>query len=137
VRAPAARPAPLALRAIEPLGEGDRYAYLASGESTDRLRELRAGRARPEAVLDLHGQTAAAAPAALARFVASARQRGQRRLLVIHGRGHGSGPTGPVLRQLVVEQLVQGALAAELLAVASAPPALGGAGAALILLRRR
>jgi DNA-nicking Smr family endonuclease len=139
-RTTGARPtatAPVPLRAIEPLGQGERYAYLASGESTERLRELRSGRARPEAELDLHGQTAAAAASALVRFVASARQRGQRLLLVIHGRGHGSGPTGPVLRQQVVEQLAQGALAADVLAVASAPPALGGAGAALVLLRKR
>jgi DNA-nicking Smr family endonuclease len=138
-RPPRIRPAAAVepLRAIEPLGEGERYAYLASGESTERLRELRSGRARPEAVLDLHGQTAAASAGALVRFVASARQRGRRLLLVIHGRGLGSGPTGPVLRQLVVEQLAQGALAADVLALASAPPALGGGGAALVLVRKR
>jgi DNA-nicking Smr family endonuclease len=42
-----------------------------------------------------------------------------------------------VLRQLVVEQLAQGALAADVLALASAPPALGGGGAALVLVRKR
>ena len=137
--APSAPPPPARLRAIEPAGTdaGDRYAYLAGGESIDRLRELRSGRMRPEAELDLHGQTAEAAARALARFVASARQRDQRLLLVIHGRGHGSGPTGPVLRQQVIEQLAEGPLAPEVLAVVSAPPALGGAGAALVLLRRR
>jgi DNA-nicking Smr family endonuclease len=137
--APPAPPPPARLRAIEPAGTdaGDRYAYLAGGESIDRLRELRSGRMRPEAELDLHGQTAEAAARALGRFVASARQRDQRLLLVIHGRGHGSGPTGPVLRQQVIEQLAEGPLAPEVLAVVSAPAALGGAGAALVLLRRR
>jgi DNA-nicking Smr family endonuclease len=141
-RAPAtsAPPAPAPrLRAIEPAGTdaGDRYAYLAGGESIDRVRELRSGRMRPEAELDLHGQTAEAAARALGRFLASARQRDQRLLLVIHGRGRGSGPAGPVLRQQVIEQLAEGPLASEVLAVVSAPPALGGAGAALVLLRRR
>src|SRR5688572_23900117 len=41
--APSAPPPPARLRAIEPAGTeaGDRYAYLAGGESIDRLRELR------------------------------------------------------------------------------------------------
>jgi DNA-nicking Smr family endonuclease len=137
--APTAAPPPARLRAIEPAGTeaGDRYAYLAGGESIDRLRELRSGRMRPEAELDLHGQTAEAAARAVSRLVASARQRDQRLLLVIHGRGHGSGPGGPVLRQQVIEQLAEGPLASEVLALVSAPPALGGGGAALVLLRRR
>ena len=141
-RPPSLTPAPqspVRLRAIEAAGSGpdDRYAYLADGESTDRLRELRSGRARPEAELDLHGQTTVAASAALARFLENARQQGRRLLLVIHGRGRGSGPAGPVLRQQVIAQLSEGPLAAEVLALVTAPPAQGGAGAALVLLRRR
>jgi DNA-nicking Smr family endonuclease len=57
-------------------------------------------------------------------------------VLVIHGRGHRSGPQGPVLRERLIEALLAPPLASALLAAVTAPPALGGPGAALLLLRR-
>ena len=118
-------------------GADDRYAYLADGESTDRLRELRSGARRPEAELDLHGQTAAAASAALARFVASARQQGQRAAA-------GDPRARPRLGPGWSRAAPAGHRAAEprdrwrrrCWRWSRAPPALGGAGAALVLLRR-
>jgi DNA-nicking Smr family endonuclease len=124
----------------EPAGLGTAptfaYAYVADGVSRARVRELRAGREPVEATLDLHGERAAPAEQRLRAFVRTARTEGRRLLLVVHGRGHGSGAAGPVLRDLVITQLTRGPLAAEVLAVVSAPPAHGGTGAALIWLRR-
>jgi DNA-nicking Smr family endonuclease len=111
--------------------------YAAAGVSPTQVRELRAGRPAVEATLDLHGQRAAAAEQRLHAFIRSARQARRRLLLVIHGRGHGSGPGGPVLRDLVIEQLTRPPLAADLLAAVSAPPSLGGEGATLVWLRQR
>jgi DNA-nicking Smr family endonuclease len=112
------------------------YAYVADGVSRARVRALYAGRERVEATLDLHGERAAPAEQRLRAFLRTARVAGRRLLLVVHGRGHGSGSAGPVLRDVVIEQLTRGPLAAEVLAVVSAPPALGGPGAALVWLRK-
>jgi DNA-nicking Smr family endonuclease len=135
--APPSRPSPPSaaarLETIELWGE--RYALLAPGIDRRLLRELARPLPPPDATVDLHGMNAARARRALRAFVSSAQSQGCRRLLVIHGRGHRSGPAGPVLRDCVLDELA-GALAASVLAVVTAPPALGGPGAALILLRR-
>jgi DNA-nicking Smr family endonuclease len=89
----------------------------------------------PEGQLDLHGHDEARARAALRSFIATARQRGWRRVLVIHGRGRRSGPEGPVLRDCVLDALLAPPLAQVVLAATNAPPALGGLGAALLTLR--
>jgi DNA-nicking Smr family endonuclease len=113
---------------------GERYALLATGADRRLLREL--ADAQPQQCLDLHGLDVTRARRNLRGFVEKAQQQGARRLLVVHGRGHGSGPAGPVLRDCVVDALAASPLAARVLAVITAPPALGGPGAALILLRR-
>jgi DNA-nicking Smr family endonuclease len=64
-----------------------------------------------------------------------ARAAGQRCILIIHGAGLHS-QDGPVLRSAVPDWLLTGPMAGEVLALAGAPPALGGAGASLVLLRR-
>jgi DNA-nicking Smr family endonuclease len=113
---------------------GERYALLATGADRRLLREL--AEAQPQQSLDLHGLDGPRALRTLRAFVEKAHQQGARRLLVIHGRGHGSGPAGPVLRDCIIDALAGPPLAARVLAVTTAPPALGGPGAALILLRR-
>jgi DNA-nicking Smr family endonuclease len=125
-----AKPAPR-LETVERWGEN--YALLAPGADRKLIRELRQ-RKSADAELDLHGFRREEARAALLELVASARQAGQRTVLVIHGRGHRSGAEGPVLRDLVIETLAP--LVTQILAVITAPSALGGAGAALVLLRR-
>jgi DNA-nicking Smr family endonuclease len=116
---------------------GERLALLAPGVDRRALRELGTSAQPPEAALDLHGLTAARAVGALGAFITRARGEGRRRVLVVHGRGHRSGPEGPVLRQRLIEALLAPPLATLVLAVVTAPPALGGSGAALLLLRRR
>jgi DNA-nicking Smr family endonuclease len=116
---------------------GERLALLAPGVDRRKLRELGAGLQPPEAVLDLHGMTAAQAVSAFVAFIARTRGEGRRRVLVVHGRGHRSGPEGPVLRERLIEALLAQPLASAVLAAVTAPPALGGPGAAVLLLRRR
>jgi len=138
---PRAGPAPSRRRDAEREGPslerwGEQYALLARGADRRLVRALRAGQARPEARLDLHGSDGVTARASLRAFVERAAAEGRRCLLVIHGRGHHSGPAGPVLCDAILEELARPPLSKRVLAVASAPPALGGPGAALMLLRR-
>ena len=121
-------------RVIRTVGEESTIA--ASGIDRRVLRELRADGARPELTLDLHGLRREAALRSLELFLARARASGKRRVLVIHGRGLGSGGPGPVLRQAVLESLASGACAPLVLAAVSAAPRLGGPGATMVLLRK-
>ena len=116
---------------------GESITALARGIDRRVLKRLRAGHFPVEGELDLHGRTRAEAEAVLIRFVGGGRREGKRCLLVIHGRGLGSGPDGAVLRAAVREALAGGPLRRHLLAFASAPPAQGGDGALLLLLRRK
>ena len=117
---------------------GDEIAGRAADVSLKVVRELRAGTPAVEARLDVHGRRRAEALGTLESFVASARARGARALLVIHGRGHGSEEGKPVLRPAMWEWLA-GAAAERLgvMAFASARPRDGGPGATVILLRRQ
>ena len=125
---------PVGDRVIRTVGEETTIA--ASGIDRRVLRELRAHGARPELTLDLHGLRREAALRSLELFLARARASGKRRVLIIHGRGLGSGGPGPVLRQAVLESLASGACAPLVLAAASAAPRLGGPGATMVLLRK-
>jgi len=115
---------------------GETVTIAASGIDRRSLRELRGERERPELTLDLHGQRREPALRSLELFLARARAAGKRRVLVIHGRGLGSGQSGPVLRQAVLESLAHGACAPLVLAAVSAAPGLGGPGATMVLLRK-
>jgi DNA-nicking Smr family endonuclease len=73
-------------------------------DATDSLLDARA-----EAELDLHGFSAAEAPAAVRAFLESwQRRKAGAVVLIITGKGKGS-PNGPVLRGLV-KRLLQGEL---------------------------
>jgi len=131
-RAPATTPAAFIVEQT-----GDEIAARAADVSTKLLRELRAGAHAVDARLDVHGRGRGAALRALESFVAGARARGARTLLVIHGRGLGSDAGGPVLRPAIWEWLASAASAhLGILAFASARARDGGAGATIILLRR-
>jgi DNA-nicking Smr family endonuclease len=134
-RDPAPAPAGVAPLAIDDVGE----TWCGRGDGADRrlLRRLRRGDIPVEATLDMHGRRRAEAARDLDRFLADSRAAGRRCLLVIHGRGLHSGAAGPALRDVLRAALTAGAGAAiGILAFASAPPPLGGAGATLVLLRR-
>ena len=99
----------------------------------DLKRRVRRGELAIAAELDLHGATAAAAPALLEAFLAECGEHGVRCARVIHGKGRRSGPEGPVLRGIVHERLAH---APSVLGLVGAEPRDGGSGAVLVFLRR-
>jgi DNA-nicking Smr family endonuclease len=116
---------------------GGSVTAVASGIDRRVLKRLRGGQFPVEGEIDLHGRAREQAAADLTRFVHGARDGGKRCVLVIHGRGLGSGPEGAVLPGMVRRVLAEGPLRRQVLAFTTAPPALGGEGAILVLLRRR
>ena len=110
----------------------ERLSYLRAGCATKLLRQLRRARYPVQGELDLHQLTVAAAHAKLGAFLTGARQCRWRCVRVVHGKGLRSGARGPVLKQLTDHLLRE---CTDVLAFASAPPALGGTGAVLVLLR--
>lgn len=101
------------------------------------LRKLRRGVFPVDARLDMHGMTVTEAKDALAMFLRVQRQKGERCVLVIHGKGaHSTGGVG-VLRGEIGAWLSQGGCAAHVLAFASAHAEDGGTGAMYVLLRQQ
>lgn len=116
--------------------DGDRLTGAAFGVAHDLVRSLARGEIVPESELDLHHLTADAAAHKAERFIEQSVEKGRRCVLLIHGRGLHSGPSGPALRPALVESLCRRPLAKHVLAFASAPPRHGGPGALIVLLRR-
>ena len=102
----------------------------------DVLRKLRRGQFPLDGRLDLHGMTVPEARAQLELFLRTMRSRGERCVLVIHGKGehspHGSG----VLRGEISAWLSQGGASEQVAAFATAQGPDGGEGAVYVLLRR-
>jgi DNA-nicking Smr family endonuclease len=120
---------------VETIGDG--VAGRAADVSAEMLRGLRRGDHRPEARLDLHGQTRDESLRAVERFLLRARADGHRTVLVIHGRGQNSEAGESVLRPALHEWLASAASArAGVMAFATASPRAGGTGATVVLLRR-
>ncbi len=116
--------------------DGEQAGFRAPDVSREMLRQLRRGERPIDRDLDLHGLRAASARRELSRALEDAARAGARVLRVVHGRGnHSSGPA--VLRDEVLAALKRAPLAALVAACAPAPQSAGGAGATLVLLRRR
>jgi DNA-nicking Smr family endonuclease len=109
----------------------------AAGVDRRLVRRLRAGDFAYQSHLDLHGMSAEEARAAVDRFLNRAHQKGQRCVLIIHGRGLNSKDQVPVLKNRITTWLARGAWARLVLAFTSARPCDGGAGALYVLLRRQ
>jgi len=101
------------------------------------LRRLRRGEFAYQAMIDLHGMSAAAARVEVERFITSALAAGHREVLIVHGRGHNSKDNVPVLKERLKSWLARGRIGRSILAFTSARPADGGAGALYVLLRRQ
>jgi DNA-nicking Smr family endonuclease len=101
------------------------------------LRRLRAGEFAYQSHLDLHGKTVKEAKEAVSAFLTAAYQRGQRCVLIIHGRGLNSEGHSPVLKRHLTDWLARGHWARIVLAFTSARPCDGGLGALYVLLRKR
>lgn len=102
------------------------------GVARATLLKLRRGHFPVEGSIDLHGYTSDEARRQLPAFLAMAREQGWRCIVVIHGKGwHTDGGEG-VLKTRTRHWLTQ---CADVLAFCEAPPAYGGGGAVLVLLK--
>jgi DNA-nicking Smr family endonuclease len=100
------------------------------------LRRLRRGSIAIDARIDLHGMVLAEGRAHLDLFVRTMRTRGERCVLVIHGKGnHSPGGVG-VLRGEIAAWLSQGPSSEHVAAFATARDEDGGEGAMYVLLRK-
>lgn len=105
-----------------------------AGIDRSTRRRLAQGQLPIEARLDLHGLNAEQAERRLNNFLNVALANGLRVVLVITGKGQmGQG----VLRKLVPEWLKSGPLSSSVLAISTAQPSDGGAGALYVMLRRK
>lgn len=98
-----------------------------------RARQLKQGRIRPEAQLDLHGLRREEALTRVGYFLENARHHGFTCVLIITGKGTRS-PDGAVLRAAVLDWLA--ANREGLLEWIEAPRQYGGSGALAVFLRR-
>jgi DNA-nicking Smr family endonuclease len=110
---------------------GETLAYRRPGLPERVFRQLRRGQFSVQDELDLHLLHAPEAEALLKRFLADAIHGRRACVRIIHGKGLRS-QHGPVLKALVDRVLRHHG---HVLAFASAPPAQGGSGAVLALLR--
>ena len=105
-------------------------------------RQLRRGRVKPDARIDLHGMTLDRAHSALVRFVMTQHTAGKRLILVITGKGKPRDDDGPipvrfgVLRHQVPEWLRLPPLSGVVLQVTQAHVSHGGDGAYYVYLRK-
>ncbi len=102
----------------------------------DALRRLRRGLWPIDARFDLHGMTVPQARAELEQFLRSMRVRGERCVLVIHGKGEHSPHGAGILRGEIGAWLSQSAASEHVAAFATASAGDGGEGAVYVLLRR-
>lgn len=100
------------------------------------VRELRRGVLPIDGRLDLHGLGAEAARERLLEFLRTQRARGERCILVIHGKGEHSAVPGGVLRGEISAWLSQGRAREHVAAFATARDDDGGEGAVYVALRR-
>ena len=98
------------------------------------LRNLRRGKIAVQCETDLHGMTRDEARGHIREFISHCLQHDFRCVRIVHGKGLGSGPRGPVLKNGVNNWLRTWD---EVLAFCSAPDNDGGSGAVYVLLRAR
>lgn len=110
---------------------GDELWYAKPGVQHALMRKLRRGQFSPRAELDLHGLRSDDARVAVAEFLYGAAQLNFRCVRIVHGKGLGSGPKGPVIKQKLGGWLRQ---RKNVLAFCSARPVDGGSGALYVLL---
>lgn len=113
---------------------GEELVFARPGLQHRVMRKLRRGQFSVRAELDLHGMNAAMARDALVVFLRRCRDKDQRCVRIVHGKGRGSSNRGPVLKGLIHRWLQQ---RDEVLAFCSALPRHGGTGAVYVLLKHR
>jgi DNA-nicking Smr family endonuclease len=110
---------------------GDEISFRRAGVQNVVLRKLKRGEYRVEEICDLHGLRVDEAKAAVREFLAEALAHNLRCVRIIHGKGMGSGPRGPVIKTAVNLILRK---TAPVLAFTSARRVDGGTGAINVLL---
>jgi DNA-nicking Smr family endonuclease len=115
----------------EIMDTGDEIQFRRPGVQDGVLRKLKRGEYRVEEVCDLHGLRVDEAKAALREFLADSLACNLRCVRIIHGKGMGSGPKGPVLK-VAVNMILR--KTAPVLAFTSARRVDGGTGAINVLL---
>jgi DNA-nicking Smr family endonuclease len=122
----------------EPAGEltdtGDEISFRRDGVQDTVMRKLKRGQYRVDDECDLHGLRVEEAKALLREFLAHALAARMQCVRVIHGKGKGSGPRGPVLKTAVNMVLRK---TAPVLAFTSVRRVDGGTGAINVLLARK
>lgn len=112
---------------------GEELFFARPGLQRTVLRKLRRGQFVVEAELDLHRNKVPEAREKISVFISNARQKGQRCVRIIHGKGLSTKDKLPVLKGKVNSWLRQ---KEEVLAFCSALPRDGGTGAVYVLLKR-
>ena len=136
--APVARPAPAKPGHHHPPAPPPELATgHAPGLDKRTLTRLKRGLILPEATIDLHCLTQAEAHRDLGRFLLVAQATGRRCVLVVTGKGYGSGGTIGVLKTMVPRWLNEAPNRERVLAFCHPPAWHGGEGALYVLLRRR
>jgi DNA-nicking Smr family endonuclease len=115
------------------LEAGEEMAFRRPGLPIREFRKLKRGLFPAREELDLHGLNSEAALSAMRDFIAEASSHGERCVRIVHGKGLGSGPRGPVLKNLVNKWLRRWD---PVLAFCATQPRHGGTGAVYVLLRR-
>lgn len=111
---------------------GDELSFRRDHVPPGIFRKLRRGRIAVQENLDLHGCRRDEARVLLRGFVSHCAAHGISCVRVVHGKGLGSGHTGPVLKPAINTWLRNWD---EVLAFCSAPPTDGGTGAVYVLIR--
>lgn len=110
----------------------DVISHAKSGLQHKRFTQLKQGKIKTEATLDLHEHTSDEALIAVDDFLARCQQRGMRSVCIIHGKGHFSADNTPVLKNLLNQYLRQHP---RVIAFHSAKNKQGGTGAIYILIK--
>ena len=116
---------------LENSDTGDEISFRRDGVQDRVLRKLKRGEYRVDETCDLHGLRVDEAKEALRQFLAESLARNLRCVRIIHGKGKGSGPKGPVIKTAVNMILRK---TGPVLAFTSARRIDGGTGAINVLL---
>ena len=126
------KPPPLS-DAFSPFTDTDAdLSWLAPGIGPEVLRQLRRAFWPVGAHLDLHGLNSEQARLALTNFIELSQTHGTRCVRIVHGKGYGSADGQSILKARVAQWLTQLHAVSGL---TSAPPAHGGRGALLVLIK--
>ncbi|RPI74218.1 MAG: DNA mismatch repair protein MutS [Desulfobacteraceae bacterium] len=101
------------------------------------MKRLKKGEFSIQDYIDLHGLTRTEAREAVRAFLLKSHGLGLRCVLIVHGRGHNSPDSFPVLKEGLPSWLAVGPVRKIVLAFATAKPYDGGTGAVYVLLRAR